>query len=246
MAGITLSDWVQLLRLGRERSRSRSDYIRFQAFQSGLIVADLEKQGFSLAGRRVLDLGCGGGGYSAVMVGRGARVAATDRFLRKESCDVCRSDRIQWSVSDAKSLPFRDGRFDLVMCASLIEHVDRPEALLAEIGRVLALDGACYLSFPPFYSPVGGHTFKPYHLLGERVSMRIAGKPGGRYESAWGGWGLYRRTIRGVAGLIESSGFTIRRVSTRYSPVNVASLPVLGEFLTWHVEFIFSKRQGAG
>ena len=104
-----------------------------------------------------------------------------------------------------------------VFSASLIEHVATPETLLAEIGRVLAPGGFCYLSFPPFYSPRGGHEFAPYHYLGERLALRLT--PAARRELDWkdnpyrpterprsfadlyAGWGLYRMTVAKGAGV---------------------------------------------
>jgi len=48
-------------------------------------------------------------------------------------------------------------------------------------------------------------------------------------------------TIRYARQLFAEAGLRIRDESTRFSPFNVARLPWLGEFLTWHVQFILSK-----
>lgn len=39
-------------------------------------------------------------------------------------------------VNDIYDLPFKDGQFEQVLCSHTIEHVDNPEAFLAELRRV--------------------------------------------------------------------------------------------------------------
>jgi hypothetical protein len=112
---------------------------------------------------------------------------------------------------------------------------------LTEIKRVLDSDGFAYLSFPPFYTPVGGHQFKPYHLLGERWALRLSKQRADSYATCFGDFGLYPLTIRRVRKLIGATGLTIRHQSTRFSPVDVSGIPGLGEFLTWHVQFLLCK-----
>ncbi|MEZ5616582.1 MAG: methyltransferase domain-containing protein, partial [Rhodocyclaceae bacterium] len=46
------------------------------------------------------------------------------------------------------SLPFDDGAFDAVVLDNVLEHIDRPEALLAEIRRVLEPDGRLLAGVP--------------------------------------------------------------------------------------------------
>lgn len=52
---------------------------------------------------------------------------------------------------------------------------------------------------------------------------------------------LIKQGIRRARQLIAEAGLKIKRESTRFLPLNVARLPCLGEFLTWHVQFILSK-----
>jgi len=123
-----LREWLTLLRLARKRSRSSTNYRQFQAYQGSLLVRHLRENGVLFQNTSVLDLACGHSRYSRALAEAGARVVAID--LRQP--------------------------FDLVFCASLIEHVPDPAQLLREIRRLLTPEGLVYLSFPPFYSPVGG------------------------------------------------------------------------------------------
>jgi 2-polyprenyl-6-hydroxyphenyl methylase/3-demethylubiquinone-9 3-methyltransferase len=97
-----------------------------------------------LAGKScVLDLGCGGGFLSNYLAERGHRVTGIDTTA--ENLTVARSfDRtglVSYVIGDACALPFDRGSFDAVCAMDLLEHVETPERLIAEAGRVLAPSG---------------------------------------------------------------------------------------------------------
>jgi SAM-dependent methyltransferase len=230
-----IREWMTLVRLARRRFRSNDDYLYFQAYQGSLVISYLAKQGVDIQGTEVLDLASSIGGYGRAMASAGAHVISVD--LEKPQVIPP-----TFLLADAVQLPFEAGRFPLVFCASLIEHVAEPVRLLTEIKRVLSPEGAAYVSFPPFYSPVGGHQFKPYHLLGERWALRLTGHKADSFATACGDWGLYPLTIRRARQLIAEAGLEIRHESTRFLPFNLARLPWVGEFLTWHVQFVLSAQ----
>jgi SAM-dependent methyltransferase len=244
--------------LAHHRFRGNGSYRRFQVYQGYLVLNYLIEQGVNLQNTRVLDLGCGNGGYSYVMASAGARVTSVDlRVHRNVASHISlrlpgrmqvpallrTMERPQarppsFVLANAMQLPFDSNCFPVVFCASLIEHVADQARLLAEIKRVLIPGGVVYLSFPPFYSPVGGHQFKPYHLLGERWALRLSKHRAGDPDTSYADWGLYPLTVRQARQLFAEAEFEIRHESTRFLPLNVARLPVLGELLTWHVQFI--------
>jgi SAM-dependent methyltransferase len=230
-----IREWITLLHLARRRFKSDADYRRFQAYQGSLIVEYLVKRGIDLQGTRVLDLGCGNGGYSYALAKEGAQAISID--LRQLQYPLP-----SFVQADALYLPLESESFAFVFCASLIEHVPNPLQLLVEVRRILTPDGLVYLSFPPFYSPVGGHQFKPYHLLGEKLAIRLSGHDTRGFQTAFGNWGLYPLSVRHARQLITQAGLSINQESTRFMPFNTAKLPWVGEFLTWHVQFILGKR----
>ncbi|MHA6343927.1 bifunctional 2-polyprenyl-6-hydroxyphenol methylase/3-demethylubiquinol 3-O-methyltransferase UbiG [Roseivivax sp. CAU 1761] len=97
-------------------------------------------------GRRVLDLGCGGGFMAEALAARGARVtgldpaakavAAAARHAAQEGLDIA------YLAGRGEALPFADAAFDIVVCVDVLEHVDDPARVLAEAARVLAPGGS--------------------------------------------------------------------------------------------------------
>jgi len=53
---------------------------------------------------------------------------------------------------DVHNLPFKNELFDLVICTEVLEHVKVPQAVLAEIYRVLKPNGLMFLTAPFLYS----------------------------------------------------------------------------------------------
>jgi ubiquinone/menaquinone biosynthesis C-methylase UbiE len=111
-------------------------------------------------GARVLDVGCGSGRHTAAACGLpGARVvgvdvaaedlkAARERLRLHDRLNAHGGGRWHLCAADALLLPFGDGRFDLVICAEVLEHVPSDVRVLAEIARVLRPGGELALSVP--------------------------------------------------------------------------------------------------
>lgn len=97
------------------------------------------------SGARVLDAGCGPGSWP---YGERAdlRITAFDiKFppgppLMREGVDVLRAS--------LERLPLRDGRFDLVVCHYVLEHVTALEACCDELARVTKPGGTLYVAVP--------------------------------------------------------------------------------------------------
>ncbi|MEA3254640.1 MAG: class I SAM-dependent methyltransferase [Candidatus Altiarchaeota archaeon] len=227
---------MTFFRLVRNRFKSREDYINFQRFQCRMLFQHLKKNGVDIEGKLMLDVGCGNGGYSVEFIGGEAKVISLD--LKKPDLT---GHNLNFVQGDALNLPVSNDSFDFVFCSSLIEHLSDQSKLISEVYRVLKKDAYCYLSFPPFYSPVGGHNLKPYHLLPEKISIPLLKKTKKLGCDSLNDYGLYKLTIRGVSKKVRKAGFEIKRISTRFSPINFAGVPLFGDLLTWHVEFILLK-----
>lgn len=78
--------------------------------------------------------------------------------------------------ADACRLPFADGSIDAVACFEVLEHVRDPDAVLAEIARVLVDGGVAEMSMPFLY-PVhdAPHDYQRWTAYGLRRSLARAG-----------------------------------------------------------------------
>ncbi len=122
------------------------------------------------AGRSVLDAGCGTGYGSAILAATGAsEVIGVDLAADVIGAADGLPGTVSLQAGDLRALDFADGRFDLVVCFEVIEHLDDPMAALDELARVLAPDGLLLLSSPnrgvyPPGNPHHRHEFTPDEL----------------------------------------------------------------------------------
>lgn len=247
-------DIIKFIRLAKNRMKGTQEeaienYIRFQSFQAEEILKELRKRKISLSNMKVLELAVGTGGYSPVFKKASKELIINDMG---EPHILNKYPNIKFKVFDVnKKWPFGDDSFDFIFCCSLIEHVENPKKMFSEIRRTLKKSGYLYLSFPPFYSPVGGHHFKPYHLLGEEISLKIFNfikKQNVKSyavsgDSGYGKYGIYKRTINGVRKLLKKEKFTVKDIWSRFSFINTAKIPLLRDFLTWHACFLCTNKK---
>jgi 2-polyprenyl-6-hydroxyphenyl methylase/3-demethylubiquinone-9 3-methyltransferase len=92
---------------------------------------------------RVLDLGCGAGFLANYLAEQGHHVTGID--TTDESLAVARAhDRtgtVRYERGDACALAYPRRSFDVVCAMDLLEHVEQPERVIAEAGRLLAPGG---------------------------------------------------------------------------------------------------------
>ncbi|HYW49535.1 MAG TPA: class I SAM-dependent methyltransferase, partial [Gemmatimonadaceae bacterium] len=77
-----------------------------------------------LAGKRVLDIGCGAGRFTDVALGAGAEVVALDYSSAVDACAAnhAGSDRLTVVQGDIYHLPVLAGAFDFVYCLGVLQH----------------------------------------------------------------------------------------------------------------------------
>lgn len=104
-----------------------------------------------LAGREVLDVGCGGGLLAEAMARAGAHVSALD--LSAELLDVARLHARQSGVVvDYREIPVEalavdsPGTFATVTCMEMLEHVPEPASVVNSIARLLRPGGDAFFS----------------------------------------------------------------------------------------------------
>jgi 2-polyprenyl-6-hydroxyphenyl methylase/3-demethylubiquinone-9 3-methyltransferase len=99
-----------------------------------------------LSGRRVLDVGCGGGLLAEAMASRGADVTGID--MATGPLEVARLHAmesgvgLQYHQASAEQVALESpDAYDLVTCMELLEHVPRPSETLQALGKLVRPGG---------------------------------------------------------------------------------------------------------
>ena len=94
--------------------------------------------------KRVLDLPCGTGALTQMLLDGGVEVVSAD--LDPDAFVI--PGRTSRRADLNAKLPFEDGEFDAVACIEGIEHIENPHLLAREANRILRLGGMVYVSTP--------------------------------------------------------------------------------------------------
>jgi 2-polyprenyl-6-hydroxyphenyl methylase/3-demethylubiquinone-9 3-methyltransferase len=105
----------------------------------------------ALEGSKVLDVGCGGGILAEAMARRGAQVTGidlSDKALRVAQLHLLESRlEVQYeNVSVEDYAAAHAGKFDIVTCMELLEHVPEPAAMVAACARLVRPGGQVFFS----------------------------------------------------------------------------------------------------
>ena len=120
----------------------------------GYVSADNQKTAeMGLAGKKILDVGCGGGILSESMARRGADVTGIDlgtENLKAASLHAEQSnlqDTLRYQHIPVEALAaIHAGQFDVVTCMEMLEHVPDPAAIIDACFKLLTPGGICILS----------------------------------------------------------------------------------------------------
>lgn len=146
-------------------------------------------------GSRLLDAGCGTGGFLRWALDRGSFAGAAGVDLGAAAIELARARVPEADLRTAPlaSLPFDDASFDLVVTNDVLQHVPEADvaASLAELRRVLARGGTLLL-----------RTNGARRLRRERDDWRAYDRP----------------TLRGA---LEAAGFACERVTYANMPLSL-------------------------
>ncbi len=105
-----------------------------------------------LDGRRIVDVGCGGGILSEAMARQGAQVLGVDlaeRSLKVAQLHAMEAgiENVQYREVAAEVLADEQpGQFDIVTCMEMVEHVPDPAAIVAACAKLVKPGGWVFLS----------------------------------------------------------------------------------------------------
>ena len=104
-----------------------------------------------ISGKRIVDIGCGGGILAESMAARGAQVTGID--LSEKALKVAKLHQLETGVHlDYRLIAAEDlaaeqpESFDVVTCMEMLEHVPDPGSVLAACATLIKPDGWVFLS----------------------------------------------------------------------------------------------------
>jgi 2-polyprenyl-3-methyl-5-hydroxy-6-metoxy-1,4-benzoquinol methylase len=122
-----------------------------------------------LAGRKVLEIGCGMGLHSELLARAGAELHAIDLSPTSVMATRRRFELkgLNGNVNqaDAECIPFADASFDFVWSWGVIHHSARTARIVREIRRVLKPDGGCRVMVYNRSGAIVPITYIKNHLL---------------------------------------------------------------------------------
>ncbi|EGN74938.1 ubiquinone biosynthesis O-methyltransferase [Idiomarina sp. A28L] len=111
----------------------------------------IDQQGLGLAGRKVLDVGCGGGLLTEGMAKAGAEVTGID--MSPDALSVARLHAldselaIDYQQTTAEEFAVaHKGQFDIVTCLEMLEHVPEPLTVIAACAHMVKPGGRIIFS----------------------------------------------------------------------------------------------------
>jgi SAM-dependent methyltransferase len=173
----------------------------------------------SVAGKTVIDFGCGEGVESVQLALSGAR-----RVIGLDIRDECleRAARRAQACGVAQVCEFvrsTEARADIIVSLDAFEHFSNPGDILRVMERLLARDGKVLACFgPTWWHPLGGHTFSVFpwaHLLFSEQSLirwRSDFNSDGATRFAEVAGGLNQITIRRFEQLVAESPLEFSRM----------------------------------
>jgi len=161
-------------------------------------------------GRRLLEVGCGEGFFAQKLVERGNRVTGVDALpspRHKEAFEEYISADLSRGFSTAFET-LRTRRFDRILLMDILEHLEKPEALLEQCHEMMAPQSRLLVSVPN----VANFTVRLSLLFGrfEYAARGILDRTHLRFYT--------RRTARR---LLEGAGFAVEKQSYTVIPLEL-------------------------
>lgn len=222
--------------------RHRDDAV-FYLMQATAAIEWIARHGGRVGpGAKILDLGCGHGVFG--------------NELLKRACDVTFSDdhcAVNPEIKNTKFIEFnidtdaisKVGKYDLVICSNVLEHLSKPDVFLKTAHEMLLPDGMLYLSWTNWLSLWGGHEFSPFHYLGTRRGHLIFDKVTGKQRKHTPYVNLYPTYIGSVMKLIrQDTQLKIQYVAPRYFTEFgfIMHIPLVREFLAWNCAMLLKSK----
>jgi len=99
----------------------------------------------------ILDIGCGSGVLAGLIRKELPDIEIHGVDFSIEALKRCKNLSQVYCVDlEECHIPFKDEIFDLIICTEVLEHLLQPEHVVAEIHRLLSIDGVGIITIPNF------------------------------------------------------------------------------------------------
>lgn len=134
-----------------KRYTSKNSTLSYGMLQRKNVVMKLVDS-ISTDGKKLLDVGCGGGSYASEFLQKGYEVYGID--ISSEMIEQARKllseegliQHAHFSQGDIENLSFSDNFFDVVCSAGVLEYLETDDKAVKEIFRVLKPDGIAIIT----------------------------------------------------------------------------------------------------
>ena len=119
-------------------------------------IRRLEKILGKFSGKKILDVGCGTGGFLVEAKRKRANVIGLEP--ERQAVEICLAKGLK-DIKQGKgeNLPYHGHYFDIVYCYTVLEHTENPEKVISEMVRVTKKNGKIYIHTPNYLSFYEGH-----------------------------------------------------------------------------------------
>jgi SAM-dependent methyltransferase len=237
------ADLSRSLRLFREFGYEQSDPARFYTALAR-DSAQQVSQYHDLSGQLMLDVGGGPGYFREAFEAAGASYVALDADVGELT--GAGSIDARTVLGSGMQLPFRDAAVDVCYSSNVLEHVDHPWRMAAEMVRVTRPGGLVFISYTTWWGPWGGHETAPWHYLGGRRARRRYARRQGHEPKNKFGESLFAVSVAdGLRWARSQQEADVVHVLPRYNPWWsrwLLHVPVVREVVTWNLVLVLRKR----
>jgi len=243
-----ITHYKKLLFFAFERFEGENIY-QIRPYFARIMMKDIEEF-MPLSNKTVVDIGGARGEY--------CRILHEERNCHAVNLDPCPSWELKSEIhvhepvwpqtvaGIAENIPFKDNKFDLVICRGVLEHVlpEKQQDSVNELYRITKKGGFCYIVIPPWYSPYAGHRLRPFHILPIKVAKLLKNPFLSEkiYAHSYDQLNMYKITFRNMVKMISSSNFNL--VATKDTHLRLhflTKIPLVRELAVPAVTFILKK-----
>jgi ubiquinone/menaquinone biosynthesis C-methylase UbiE len=189
-----------------------------------------------LQNKKILDLGCGMGGFSVAMRRKGYNIVGLDP--NADYCEITRLRGERYGLglevinSGGEKIPFADESFDLIFCNDVLEHCENPFLVVKESHRILKRGGQAYVTVINRFAFDDPH----YHMklinwLPRRLASSLI-KIAKREKS---------NSAAGRQDILDMHYFTYRQFSKLAERAGFETVGDIKEYKVTHPQFFSSK-----